>query len=484
MIRVYRLPVPVVTVTDNGPNNNKEYCIDHGSLITLSTTITHNPGGTGTYREQNTGITLPVSVLNNAAANGVSTSVDADRTATFDTEAAYTFAKDNGLLDVSTDQAIFNIVYDYTTDVACSNVSSAITLTVNPYPEPSFTYEQGGAEVDNEVCVDEGRSATFSAVGFTSDAITDKIGTATIDIEQLFKEAVAANLGTIDDRQISVDINLNYEDTKFCSADIVQTLVIHNLPVPSYDITKNGVSIVSGNLVEVCIDDLSVIGASDADKIVLIDVTDQLAQGSRTTASFAGSNYNFSSNQLENVAEGKAYFYPREAVNFAELSNSTLKGATSIDFVFDMSYQNENGCTGKTLSSDASNGVLDFDNRLTIRVYRTPTPVIKVKEGSFDLDANAYCINDDVTASPIRVFVQSIGFDTGVGNGGTFVSVPALSASALYGASVNGGLDEIFFNPALAYAEQPTLIMEKRRNLKLHTNMVHLIIVVKQYLMK
>ena len=467
VIRVYRLPVPVVTVTDNGPNNNKEYCIDHGSLITLSTTITHNPGGTGTYREQNTGITLPVSVLNNAAANGVSTSVDADRTATFDTEAAYTFAKDNGLLDVSTDQAIFNIVYDYTTDVACSNVSSAITLTVNPYPEPSFTYEQGGAEVDNEVCVDEGtltlrsalgegRSATFSAVGFTSDAITDKIGTATIDIEQLFKEAVAANLGTIDDRQISVDINLNYEDTKFCSADIVQTLVIHNLPVPSYDITKNGVSIVSGNLVEVCIDDLSVIGASDADKIVLIDVTDQLAQGSRTTASFAGSNYNFSSNQLENVAEGKAYFYPREAVNFAELSNSTLKGATSIDFVFDMSYQNENGCTGKTLSSDASNGVLDFDNRLTIRVYRTPTPVIKVKEGSFDLDANAYCINDDVTASPIRVFVQSIGFDTGVGNGGTFVSVPALSASALYGASVNGGLDEIFFNPALAYAEHPT----------------------------
>ncbi|MEQ6118140.1 PKD domain-containing protein [Reichenbachiella sp. MALMAid0571] len=467
VIRVYRLPVPVVSVSDNGPNNNKEYCIDHGSLITLSTAITHNPGGIGTYREQNTGITLPVSVLNNATANGVSTSIDAERTATFDPEAAYTFAQDNGLLDVSTSQAIFNIVYDYTTDVTCNNVSTPVTLTVNPYPQPSFTYEQGGVEVDNEVCVDEGtltlrsalgegRSATFSAVGFTSDAITDKIGTATIDIEQLFKEAVAANLGAMDDRQISVDINLNYEDSKFCSADIVQTIVIHNLPVPKYDITQNGVSLVSGNLVEVCIDDMSVIDALDSEKIVLIDVTDQVVQGSRTAASFAGSNYNFSSNQLENIAEGKAYFYPREAVNFAELANSTLKGATSIDFVFDMSYQNEDGCTGKTLSSDASNGVLDFDNRLTIRVYRTPIPTIKVKEGSFDLDANAYCINDDVATNPIRLFVQSIGFDTGVGNGGTFVSDPPLSASALYGASVDGGLDEIFFNPATAYAEHPT----------------------------
>ena len=124
------------------------------------------------------------------------------------------------------------------------------------------------------------------------------------------------------------------------------------------------------------------------------------------------------------------------AIQAAEAANSTLVGATSIDFIFYMSYTNSYGCVGKTKSTDALAGVQDFDNRLRIRVYRTPKPVIKVNFNGFALAAKDYCIDQNITSNPIKLFVESIAFDTGVGSGGTFVSDPPLS-TGLYGSVVN-----------------------------------------------
>ncbi|MFT7035633.1 MAG: hypothetical protein ACJA2S_004157 [Cyclobacteriaceae bacterium] len=366
-----------------------------------------------------------------------------------------------------------------------SNCIQTVQATILIYPRPviSFTYEDANDDFDNEVCIDESRLtlvsslieqtgetvSTFSVAGFPSTALEDNNdGTADIDIEQLFLDAIAG--GALDgsgatasrsSRSITVDIDLFYEDGISCTNIITQTVIIHNLPVPVYDITQNGSSLVSGTLVEVCIDDLSDVNALNLNKILLIDVTNQSIQGARTAASFTEGTYNLGPTSLQNVGtsgnSGQAYFYPRAAVQAAEVANSTLASATSIDFVFDMSYTNEFSCVGKTLSSDAEAGVQDFDNRLTIRVYRTPKPIVKVDFNGFALTEKDYCIDQDIAADPIRLFVESIGFDTGAGSGGTFVSDPPLSSTVLYGAVVNGsGFDEVNFNPALAYDEHPT----------------------------
>ncbi len=472
IIRVYRLPAPVISINDDGPNNDNEFCIDHGSLITFSTVITHNPGGTGLYREVNGAIDLEAAgVIVNAAANGMVGSADTERTATFDTEAAYTYAQNNGLLNASTNQAVFTIIYEYETSIGCANTSNEIKLTINPYPTPSFTYEQGGVDVDNEVCVDEGtitlrsalgegNNATFTAVGFTTDAITDRTGSATIEIEKLFKDAVAGGLGTINDRFIEVDINLNYQNEKSCSADVVQSLIIHNLPVPTFDIQRNdgsSTSLVSGGIVEVCASDPSTSDGALTDRILLIDNTDQLTQGVRVEASFAELNFNLTTSSLENVGTtGQAYFYPLKALETVDL-NPALRSSTFIDFKFDMSYKNDKGCTGKTLSSDAANGVQDFDNTLIIRVYRSPSPTIKIDDSGSPEESIAACVLDGASQSNrIRIYRESVGFeDDGSGGkipgSGVYTTVPALSTAAL--SAPSGTNDEVFLDTEQAYAE-------------------------------
>ncbi|MFY0654744.1 MAG: T9SS type A sorting domain-containing protein [Cyclobacteriaceae bacterium] len=365
-----------------------------------------------------------------------------------------------------------------------NNCTSTTDITIKIYPRPtlSYTYEQQGTSADEEVCVDEGRLtlrsslaeesgitvATFSVSDFTPTpaALEDNNdGTADINIERLFLDAI--NAGMLDDsgatatrssRSITVDIDLFYETEFLCTNLIAQSVTIHNLPVPEYDITQNGSSLVVAGVVEVCIDDISDADAAIADRILLTDVTNQVVQGSRTSASFVENNYELGATSLENVGtSGQAYFYPRAAIQVAEAANPTLVTATSIDFIFDMSYTNEFGCTGSTLASDAEAGVVDYDNRMIIRVYRTPEPTIKVDVAGFSRDESDYCIDHDIDADPIRLFVEDITFDTGTGSGGTFVSDPPLSAAALYGAIVNGsGFDEIYFNPEEAYAEHPT----------------------------
>ncbi|MEQ9288042.1 MAG: LamG-like jellyroll fold domain-containing protein [Cyclobacteriaceae bacterium] len=470
-IRVYRLPQPVIKIDDGAALDENDYCIDHDvsgdpvRLFVQSIGFDTGDGFGGTF------VSDPP--LSNAALYSAGVSGGRDEIF-FDPAVAYA---ESGLNSANEEVATFSITYEYaTSDIGCTATSGAVTLVVNPLPVFDFTYRQAGATADNEVCVDEGTLtvvssdpesggaiATFSLVGVPQTAIDDNNdGTADIDIEQLFKDASATTGFT--ERQISVDVNLQYQDAKGCANNVVQTIVIHNLPVPEMDVARNdaSASLVTGTrdgsgnlLVELCIDDLSTSEAGSADKILISDITDQASQGTFVSASFSELSFglNGANDGLENNGDGTAFFYPAAAMARAD-NNPAFRTDTFIDFVIDMSYENDNGCSGKALAQSSANGVQDIDNTVTIRVYRSPNPTIKINNNGNIVSSAAVCIVDGNTnANEVTIFREGIQFNQNgvLGGAGSYTLDPALSSAAF--SAPTGINDEAILNSQLAYNE-------------------------------
>lgn len=470
-IRVYRLPQPVIKIDDGAALDENDYCIDHDvsgdpvRLFVQSIGFDTGDGFGGTF------VSDPP--LSNAALYNAGVSGGRDEIF-FDPAVAYA---ESGLNSANEEVATFSITYEYaTSDIGCTATSGAVTLVVNPLPVFDFTYRQAGAVADNEVCVDEGTLtvvssdpesggaiATFSLVGVPQTAIDDNNdGTADIDIEQLFKDASATTGFT--ERQISVDVNLQYQDAKGCANNVVQTIVIHNLPVPEMDVARNdaSASLVTGTrdgsgnlLVELCIDDLSTSEAGATDKILISDITDQASQGTFVSASFSELSFglNGANDGLENNGDGTAFFYPAAAMARAD-NNPAFRTDTFIDFVIDMSYENDNGCSGKALAQSSANGVQDIDNTVTIRVYRSPNPTIKINNNGNIVSSAAVCIVDGNTnANEVTIFREGIQFNQNgvLGGAGSYTLDPALSSAAF--SAPTGINDEAILNSQLAYNE-------------------------------
>ncbi|MEQ9425363.1 MAG: T9SS type A sorting domain-containing protein [Cyclobacteriaceae bacterium] len=467
-IRVFRIPVPDISTDQNGVVVANEYCRDFGLLQLNVDDIDFNSTGfegTGIFRWNNGGtlVTLP-GVIDNS----ITVPVGLEDAATFDMAAAYQYALDNSLITGATRQATFDIVYEYQNSLGCTDwtFGNQLTLVINPFPDIDFQFDDNYDTADpTAYCVDEGTidltaeilgtadiandifSSSFTVPGITETTSEDGIinsndGSAILDVETLFKSAVAEGLGTINDLFIDINVQLTLQDANRCETTITRTLTINNLPVPEFDIRRNSSSIITTGDVdlEVCIDDVSTESADDVtEKILLTDIT--AGQGTFVSASFKELNYDLGVAALENFSNGQAYFYPARAMAAAENVNALLANSTFIDFTFDMTYENSNGCVGNTLSSDADRGVLDFDNTMTIRVYRLPVPTIEVDyEGLNNNDR--YCIDD---GTPINISVDAIQFDV-TGGGGTYKIFPSAASAAL----IQTG-EAAVFNPRTAF---------------------------------
>ena len=147
VIRVFRLPVPTLTVDYTGPNLDNSYCRDDLTdiNITVSSIQFDVAGGTGVY-------SVTPNVMGGALTQPGNFGAES---AVFDPQAALTAAVGLGLTD-GFEQFSFDITYQYTSGQGCVNTSAPLTLTVNPIPNVTIVFDDTDAVgvALNEFCVD------------------------------------------------------------------------------------------------------------------------------------------------------------------------------------------------------------------------------------------------------------------------------------------------------------------------------------------
>lgn len=437
IIRVFKIPEPNIALNTAGSGiDANEYCRDFGDLLLDVNSIDFNDAlftGTGIFREKNTGVDLETAgVIDNTIAVGGSFFDQA----TFNMEAAYQFAlantsflKNLGVKPPNTRQAEFVIVYDYNNSLGCGedpNFSEELVIRINPNPD--FDFEFGGGSltafcvVDGIISLDAaiGETADLTPViGFTdysvpsiagADGITDgNDGTATLDLQILFDQAVAETALMPMDPLLDIDIRLTLQDGNSCQTFIDKTLRIYNRPFPVFDVTRGllGTTLPiqapapdpnfdAATDHEVCVDDVSTSALGDLNtEVIVLQIPGGLIGGE--SAVYTEATYTLGSTAFKVNADGTAYFYPAEAVIQATNQVPGLAVSEFVDFEFDLSITNAVGCTGLASQDGETH---------RLRVYRLPEPTLVV-----DYDPNSnnhYCIDD---ATPINVTLNGVNFD-------------------------------------------------------------------------
>ncbi|HHP7242618.1 MAG TPA: hypothetical protein ACFCUD_13160 [Cyclobacteriaceae bacterium] len=432
IINVFQLPEPEIEFEAFGPVSNLEVCRDNGLVEVIVDNIMFNPnGGDGSFsylNEDSVLIDLPDSVLSNITPSS----------ALFNPAAGFNYALNTGLINLKTEQAFFDIVYDFTSADGCRNLSNIITLRINPFPEPEISLAfNGGGNGLNEFCIDaedivlngspipsvnnDGRFIAPEITGALSD---DDQGRATINL----REAFFAIDPTQQLRDVAFDISYEFTDNNGCTFESEpQTIIINNDPFPTFDIQRDSISIIFNDTLVTCEEDPSQ-AENDftEDRILLINNSpDEMGEFIEGEFRVIGVGNNDDDdvpllvrNAIDTISKDSAYFYPRAAIQDVNNNFPVFNSSTFLDFTIDYVITDENGCDGNTKVNGVGVDNITVDNSKVIRVFRVPEPEIIIAEGfggntisregvEFD---EAYCEDfpDDVI-----IEVDTIRFDAG-----------------------------------------------------------------------